>query len=263
MNIIDTLLGMSREELRVLLAILTSACALFGYIFFALGKARGWRDRRNAIERDNVVVEAAIFRDLPDGRVEFAIETADRMPHLNEVFCNARLEARVRAQVTRCTPGEPLFPPGDDHYVAMERVGLLITGSDTIATQSALLGRHDEYYIDEVAVILTAARGEDGQMMPRIIKASPANLLNLLDPAFTARLVTLREVHRDYIPVLEGMARHHARAKTLFSTALDERAAGREAGVWTTHIRTQRTALLTEEQVRRIVREEMRSRVSV
>lgn len=263
MNIIDTLLGMSREELRAVLAILTSACALFGYIFFVLGKARGWNDRRNAIERDNVVIEAAIFRDLLDGRIEFAIETADRMPHLNEVFCNSRLEQKVRAQIPRCTPGEPLFPPGDEHYVAMERVGLLITGSDPIATQSALLGRHGDYHIDEVAVILTAARGEDGQMMPRIIKANPADLQRLLDPAFVTRLVTLRQVHRDYIPVMQGMARHHARSVGLLKNAPDERAASREAGVWTTHIRTQRTALMTEEQVRRIVREEVRQRVGV
>ena len=259
MSIIDTLLGMSREELRVLLAILTSACALFGYLFFVLGKARGWRDRHNAVQRDNVVVESALFRDLPDGRVELAIETADRMPQLGEVFCNARLEGRVRAHIPRCVPGDPLFPPGDDHYIAMERVGLLITGSDTIATQSALHGRHDDYHLDRVAVFLTAARGEDDVMMPRIIKANPDDLKRLSDPSFVARLITLRQVHRLYIPVLAGMARHYARAETLFATTADERAAGREAGVWTAHVRTQRTAHLSEDQVRRIVREELRA----
>jgi hypothetical protein len=256
MRIVDTLRGMSAEEWRVLLAILASCCGLVGYMFFALGKARGWNDMRKEIDRNNVAIESAIFRDRPDGKVELAIETADRMPHLSEVFCNARLESRVRVHVPRCEPGEPLFRPGDDHYLAMERVGLAITGSDPVATQSALLGRHDEYHLDQVAFMLTAARGEDGQQMARIIKANPSQLLRLREPGFADRIVTLRQVHSAYLPILLSMAKHHAAAQSMFETSTDERQAGRDAPVWTVIVRTQRTATMTEAAVRGIVREE-------
>ena len=139
-------------------------------------------------------------------------------------------------------------------------VGLLITGSDSVATQSALLGRHDEYNLDRVAVLLTAARGEDGLQMPRIIKANPADLLRLLAPGVAERIVTLRQVHRDYLPILLGMARHHVESARIFASTADEREAGHKAAVWTTYIRTQRTTPLSEDLIRRIVREEMRPR---
>ena len=255
MGIIDTLLNMSREEIRVLLAIAASACALCGYVFFMLGKARGWADRHAEVDRNNVVVESAFLRELPGGRVELAIETADRMPTLHEVLCDARLERLARARVSSCEPGDPLFGTGDDHYIAMERVGLLITGADHIATQSAMMGRHDDYHIDTVAVLLTSARGEDGLKMARIIKTNPDDLARLLEEAYIARIVPLRQVHRDYIPVLRTMARHYAAALADFELNSDEREAGRHAAVWTTFVRSQRT--LTANEVRRIVEAEL------
>ena len=257
MSIVDTLLGMSREEVRVLLAIVVSCCGLCGYLFFLLGKARGWTDRRREIGRNNVVVESAIFRDLPDGSIEFAIETADRMPPLSELLCDGHLEARARKLVSSCVPGDPLFGHGHDHYVAMERVGLLITGSDPVATQSALLGRHDDYHLDRVAFVLTCARGEDGLQMARIIKANPRDLDRLRDPDVIRRIVPLRQVHSYYVPILETMAAHYAASLEAFARDADERKAGRAAAVWTTFIRTQRTMAMTEAELRRIVRDEL------
>ena len=155
---IDTLRNMSADEVRVMLAIAVSGCGLCGYVFFLLGKARGWTDRHLEVDRDNVVVESAILRDLPDGRIELAIETADRMPSLHEVLCDAHLETKAKSRVALCKPGDPLFGEGHDHAVAMERVGLLVTGADPVATQSALLGRHSDYHVDSTAIFFTSTR---------------------------------------------------------------------------------------------------------
>lgn len=257
MGIIDTLLNMSRDEIRVLLAIAVSACGLCGYLFFVLGKARGWNDRRNEIDRNNVVIESAILRDLPDGTIELAIETADRMPPLAEVLCDDHLASRARGRVSACVPGDPLFGAGDDHYVAMERVCLLITGSDPGATQSALMGRHEEYHLDRVAVLLTAARGEDGLLLARVIKANPIDLERLLDPGFAEKVLPVRQVHSAYLPLLHTMARHFVTSREAFRGTADEREAGRIAAVWTALIRTQRTTVVTEVEMRRIVRAEI------
>lgn len=260
MGVIDTLLNMSRDELRVLLAIMLSSCGLFGYIFFLLGKARGWADRRREIARDNIVIESAILRDLPDGRIELAIETADRMPPLAEVLCDGHLEARARTLVATCKPGDPLFGHGPDHYKAMERVGVAITGADLVATQSALFGRHGEYHLDRTAFIITGARGEDGLQMARIIKANTDSLERLLAKDVAGRIVPLRQVHLSYLPILLRMADHYRASKEQFERQPDERTAGRLAPVWTAYIRSHRTSILTEEEVRRLVREELSRR---
>ncbi len=235
---------MTKEEWRIFIAILVSLCSLVGTMSFLVGRAKGWRDRHNHVDRDNLVVESAIFKPLPDGRIEFAIETLDRLPTLHEVFGNPHVEGIVRKLVGRRKAGEPLFTSGQDHYDAMERVCTFITGPDPAATQSAMFGRHDDYNIDDTAVILTSARGEDGIVMPRILKANPANLLQLEDPAFIAQLAPLRAVHKDYLALLQRMAILYKESQKTFKNCTDEREAGKQAAVWTAIIRTQKTMTL-------------------
>ncbi|MBP9669329.1 MAG: hypothetical protein KBE09_03500 [Candidatus Pacebacteria bacterium] len=246
-KIVTTLQGITKEEWRIFIAIAVSLCSLVGTLSFLYGRAKGWRDRRNHIDRDNLVVESAIFKARSDGRIEFAIETLNQLPTLHAVFGNPHLEHAVRKAVTRRTSGQPLLAPGSEHYDAMERVCTYVTGPDPAATQSALFGRHDAYYVDETAVLLTSAAGEDGIIMPRIIKANPSDLRELRAGTFDGKMVPLREVHRDYIPLLRRMAEEYVKSQAIFAGNPNERDAGRQAGVWVAVIRTQK--VVTHEMV--------------
>lgn len=248
-KIFEILGNVTPEEWRIFIGIAVGLCALTGYIGHEIGRFRGWSDRRHSRDRDNVIEASVILRPLPDGRTEFAIETEDQLPTITQVFGNPHLEAKVRTNVPRCMIGGQLLPPGRDHYLAMERAGIHVTGPDPVATQSAMFHREGELHADLTAFMLTCAVGEDGITMPHLIKASPDDLLRMADPDFVARLVPFREVHGTYIPIVQKMSAEYAKSHALF-VQYDERRAGERAGVWTTMIRTQKA--LTEDQVRAI-----------
>lgn len=254
MQILDTLSKITPDEWRIFIAITVGLCGLVGYIAHAVGKTRGWNDRRHDRDRDNVIVASLIFEPLSGGRKRFSIETDDQLPTLSQVFGNPHLERKIKNAVGHRAPGERLFKPGDDHYLAMERVSIHLTGPDPAATQAALFHRDGEYHTDFVATWLICAIGEDGIKMTHIIKANPKDLEDLGTPGFLESLVPLRQVHKRYLDVAIAMSREYTESKWIFKEATaagQERFAGEKASVWTVPVRTQRA--LTEERAREIV----------
>lgn len=238
MSVFDTISGLTKDEWRVILALVVSVGSLTSYLFFVLGKARGWRDVRKAIDRDNIVVESVILVPTKDPKVfGFTIETLNLLPTLHEVFASTQLEGHIKRQVAKTKEGAPLFPAGELRYTAMERACLYITGCDPVATQAAMCGRHNDYHSDSVAMYLTAARGEDGHMMPRLLKAFP-HALELVAKKDEYTFIPLRQVHEDYIPLVRQMAVQFASSQKFFAEEKSERIAGQYAAVWTTIVRT-------------------------
>lgn len=221
------------------------------------------QDKRHNLDRDNIVIVTAILDPVTDG-VEFMAETHPGAPLIGTVFTSDHIAAEARRRSLHCTPGRPLFVLGtDDHYKAMEQAYRFLSGPVPSATEAAATGHHDEQRISSQKMLLTVMEGEDGINTPHILKG---------DAEVIRRLATLgdhglfRATHRAYAEVFASMHDVIASSARLFEAAKSTgsveavKEAGRNAAVWTVPIRTSK--LLTEADVRRIIREELATALS-
>lgn len=251
----ETLAGITWREWAVFLSMTVAITTIAARLAYGWGRFKGWHDRRQNVDRDNITIATPILHDNGDGTIAFSIETHQGRPDLHQVFGDRRIENEVRRAVTGRESGLPLFGPNSpDHYVAMERTCLFLSGPDPVATQSAAFRRPGDYEEDRAAVYLTALAGEDGVRTPHIIKVDPYWLERVVaDDDFRAKLRPTRQVYGHYIDALVRMAYEHVESQNYFRTISDEKRAGALATVWTVIVRTQKT--LTAADVRAIVAE--------
>ena len=257
----EAFLNMTPEDRKVLVQTLagvaTIATFIFGTMWMQMRKLRARVDLSREIDGDDIVEENVIFSRDPDATPRVAIESQHGPIKTTAVFGNDSLVKDAGHFVRKNKSGEPLFPAGKKHYLAMERTCSHVTGNDPPASMSAMFGRTDDYEHDSVLVYLTSMRGEDGQQMAHILKANAADLAAMLDERYVKVLRGVRQVHSAYIPALIRMAHFAQEAKKLYDQNGDEREEGTHAFVWTALVRTQKS--IGPEEVRRIIREELKA----
>lgn len=259
------LVGLSEEEARYVAALIGIVAAFFtilgtgtSVITYRLGQLMGWRDYRRSIDRYTVRCQRFIVEPGPDGKMVFVVETA-AMESLSTVFGTNHLAKIVANAVGIGEPGRALLPPGRERYRALARASSFVTGNNEQASQSAMFGRFDEYHCDMTAVMLTWARGDDGESVPRILMASPELLDEALNEKFIDELPSLRASYEHYKAILREMAKAFQESNEIFANVPDHREAGGSAEVWLVMNRTPKIYAGDEENIRTIVRQELRS----